>query len=141
MGRIARDNKEVRAASFETRGHCCKHWPRVLAVGKNRRLPVRHARIVINKHANVVLIPGRRRQGDDLRHEIDRGIRSHATQHACDPVCIGHTCFAKRDAGRSPRLILHRVTVLDQKLMIPFTYHMPPSYPNGVRREYARPLL
>ncbi len=89
MRRVARDRH--RAASGRLQPAQPVHEPgqRVRAGAALGRPPVRHARIRPQHRRDVVLValgPGQQRQP---QHELRRGERAHAAQHAEDPAAAG----------------------------------------------------
>jgi hypothetical protein len=51
---------------------------------------------------NMILVLVRRGQRDNLGHEIDRGIGTHATEYANDFALFAHLPHTKKDAGMKP---------------------------------------
>jgi ribosomal protein S14 len=82
MSRIAHHDEEVGAGGLQPCRHAGKRRTGILRAIHYCRLPIRHLGVVIDDHADVILVGLSAGQGNHLRHEVDSRIGTHAAQHA-----------------------------------------------------------
>ena len=85
MRGITRHDQEIGARRFKTQRHLRKRLLHRLALLIGIDLTIRHLRIVIDQHSDVVLVRVSRCQRQDFRHEVYRCIRTHAAQDTDNP--------------------------------------------------------